>query len=205
MVVNTAENHGQVSGGDPRKHIKPKNPTEYVVLGALMSGPRHGYEIMQFLGTALDATWRISTSQLYVLLKRLEQEALLESRRESQASRPSKRVVELTGAGTNIFLDWVSAPVEHVRDFRMEFLCKMFFFDHLSMPGAEDLVEKQILVFEGLLEKIRNSRNKNDDGFIKLVYGFKIRNIECLVSWLVQEARPYVERKKVERKRTSKR
>ena len=51
-----------------------KSATEYVILGALMSGARHGYEIMQFLGSALDATWRLSTSQLYVLLKRLEEE-----------------------------------------------------------------------------------------------------------------------------------
>lgn len=46
-----------------------KPPAEYVILGVLMLGERHGYEIMQFLGSALEATWRVSTSQLYVFLK----------------------------------------------------------------------------------------------------------------------------------------
>ncbi len=75
-----------------------------------MSGERHGYEIMQFLGSALGTTWRLSTSQLYVLLKRLEQEGLLDARAESQPSRPSKRVFDLTVKGRKTFLEWVDAP-----------------------------------------------------------------------------------------------
>jgi PadR family transcriptional regulator AphA len=179
-----------------------KSPTEYVILGALMSGSRHGYEIMQFLGSALEATWRVSTSQLYVLLKRLKQEGLLESQPESQESRPSKRVFNLTRAGRKAFLDWLDAPVEHVRDFRMEFLCKMFFFDYLSFPGAKDLVEKQIRVLEELSDQIQRSPTKDEDGFTKLVYGFKARTVEGLLSWLVQEARPFVEEERVGKRRS---
>jgi len=169
--------------------------TEYVVFGALMSGARHGYEIMRFLRSALETTWRLSTSQLYVLLKRLEQEGFLESHAESQESRPSKRVFDLTVAGRKTFLDWLSSPVEHVRDFRMEFLCKMFFFEHLSLVGAKDLVEKQIGVLEKLSDKIQGKTRKDEDRFVELVYGFKASNVACLVSWLKQEALPFAERK----------
>jgi len=176
--------------------MTPKSATEYVILGALMPGARHGYEIMQFLGCALEATWRLSTSQLYVLLKRLEQESCLESFPESQESRPPKRVFNLTSAGRRAFLEWLSAPVENVRDFRMEFLCKMFFFDSLSMVGAKDLVEKQIRVLEKLLDKIQRRRIKDENGFMKLVYGFKARNVKSLLTWLRQEARPFVKQEK---------
>jgi PadR family transcriptional regulator AphA len=168
-----------------------KSATEYVVLGALMSGARHGYEIMQFLGSALEATWRVSTSQLYVLLKRLEEEGCLESSPESQGTRPPKRVFNLTVKGRKAFLEWLSAPVEHVRDFRMEFLCKLFFFDSLSLAGAHDLVEAQIRILENLLHKIEKKSDKDDGGFMKLVYGFKVRNVECLLLWLLEEVRPF--------------
>lgn len=171
------------------------SPTEYVVLGALMPGARHGYEIMQFLGSALETTWRLSTSQLYVLLKRLEQEGLLASHPESQESRPSKRVFSLTVAGRKAFLEWLDAPVEHVRDFRMEFLCKMFFFDHLSLAGAKDLVEKQIQVLEKLLDRIYGRTQKAENRFMELVYGFKANNVACLVSWVKHEALPFVDPK----------
>jgi DNA-binding PadR family transcriptional regulator len=183
--------------------MTPKSPTEYVVLGSLMSGTRHGYEIMQFLGFALEATWRLSTSQLYVLLKRLEEDGFLESFPESQGTRPPKRVFNLTGEGRKAFLEWLSTPVEHVRDFRMEFLCKMFFFDSLSLAGAHDLVDAQIQVLEKLLDRIQMRPDKDESEFMKLVYGFKARNVESLLSWLVQEARPFVEKKRSVKRRTS--
>lgn len=181
-----------------------KSTTEYVILGALMSGARHGYELMQFLGSALEAAWRLSTSQLYVLLKRLEQEGLLESRAESQQSRPSKRVFKLTVAGRKAFLDWLDAPSEHVRDIRMEFLCKMFFFENLSLPGAKDLVEKQIQVLERLSGKIQERKDQDESRFMKLVYGFKAMNVESLLSWLIREARPFAEGESVARRKDMK-
>jgi PadR family transcriptional regulator AphA len=184
------------------KAMIPKSPTEYVVLGALMSSARHGYEILQFLDSALETTWRLSTSQLYVLLKRLEQEGCLESFAESQETRPPKRVFNLTRAGRKAFLEWLSAPVEHVRDLRMEFLSKMFFFDSLSLPGAKDLVNTQIRVLEKLLDKIQSRPSKDESGFMKLVYAFKAGNVESLLSWLRQEARPFVEEKRAGKKRS---
>jgi PadR family transcriptional regulator, regulatory protein AphA len=171
-----------------------KSATEYVVLGALMSGARHGYEIMQFLGSALEATWRVSTSQLYVLLKRLEEEGCLESFSESEGARPPKRVFNLTAQGRKAFLEWLSEPVEHVRNFRMEFLCKMYFFDYLSLPGAPNLVEAQIRVLENLLERLQSRSDHDEGGFMKLVHSFKARNVECLLSWLLQDARPFAGR-----------
>jgi DNA-binding PadR family transcriptional regulator len=177
--------------------------TEYVILGSVMSGEMHGYEIMQFLGSALEAALRLSTSQLYVLLKKLEQEGLLDARAENQVSRPSKRVFDLTIEGRKRFLDWVGSPVEHVRDFRMEFLCKMFFFDHLSLSGANGLVAKQIRVLEDLLAKIQGKTHKDEDRFMELAYGFKASNVACLISWLKQEALPFAEHKGIRKKKTS--
>ena len=176
--------------------MTPDSPTEYVVLGSLMTGARHGYEIMQFLASALDATWRLSTRQLYVLLKRLEQEGCLQSASETQESRPTKRVFRLRNKGRKDFLQWLNRPVEHIRDFRMEFLCKRFFFDHLSLPGAHELVEAQIRVLEKLLGGIRKGSANNKDGFKRLVYSFKERNAEGLLSWLVEEARPFAGHKR---------
>ncbi|MBW2616231.1 MAG: PadR family transcriptional regulator, partial [Deltaproteobacteria bacterium] len=59
--------------------MKTKPSTEYALLGALMSGSKHGYEILQFINTALGSTWYVGTSPLYVLLKRLERDGLLHS------------------------------------------------------------------------------------------------------------------------------
>ena len=95
--------------------MKNTPASEYALLGALMTGPRHGYEILTFLRDGLDATWRIPTSQLYAQLKRLEGHGYVNSSVEAQESRPSKRVFEITDEGHNVFLAWVHAPARHVR------------------------------------------------------------------------------------------
>ncbi len=89
--------------------MKDKPATEYALLGALMSGPRHGYEILQFLETGLGPAWRVSTSQLYALLKRLDKEGLVNSTLETQDTRPSKRVFSILPAGRKRFLTWLKS------------------------------------------------------------------------------------------------
>ena len=54
-------------------------PTDLVVLDGLMLRSRHGYEILRFFGSTFEGTLKVSTSQLYVLLKKLEKQGLVES------------------------------------------------------------------------------------------------------------------------------
>jgi DNA-binding PadR family transcriptional regulator len=174
--------------------MRHRSATEYVILGALMSGQKHGYELMQFLASALEATWQVSTSQLYVLLKRLERQGWLGSRAEPQLDRPSKRVFYITPEGRSKFLEWVKQPVHHVRDLRMEFLCKLFFLDHLALQGGNRLVDAQVGVLQELLKKIQEDPRKDESGFMKVLYGFKARSVECMLRWLKQEVVPFVSR-----------
>jgi Phosphoribosyltransferase len=71
------------------------------------------------------------------------------------------------------------------------------------LSGAKDLVEKQIRVLEEVLEKIQKRSHKGENRFMKLVYGFKAGKVACLISWLMQEALPFVERKEIGKKGTS--
>jgi len=164
--------------------MKTKPSTEYVLLGLLMSGPKHGYEIMQFLDSALESTWRVSTSQLYALLKRLEGRRFLASSVEPQETRPSRRVFALTKTGEEAFLTWLHSPTEHVRDFRIEFVGKLFFFDHLSLEGVEELVLAQISRLTEAREKIRQRLESEKALFNRLAYGLKMETVSCYIAWL---------------------
>jgi PadR family transcriptional regulator AphA len=177
--------------------MEGRSLTEYVVLGSLIAAPRHGYEIKQFLGSTLESTLRVSTSQLYALLKRLEQEGLLQGNLETQETRPSKRVLTLTDEGKASFTDWVHRPTMHVRDFRMEFMTKLFFFFYYSMPGADRLVGSQIGLIKARMEDIRSQSEKNTDPFKTLVFEYKIQMIEGLHSWLSTNALSFAGRLKM--------
>ena len=172
--------------------MKTKPSTEYVLLGTLFSGHKHGYEIMQFLESALESTWRVSTSQLYVLLKRLEREGLLQSSLEAQETRPSKRVFSLTPAGRNVFLEWLRSPTEHVRDLRIEFLAKLFFFHRFSLKGGNDLVSAQVKALKEIRERIQKRQEKENDPFNKLVLGMKVMTAETWLQWLRKQATEFM-------------
>jgi PadR family transcriptional regulator AphA len=168
--------------------MKDKPATEYAILGALMSERRHGYEILQFLETGLGPAWRISTSQLYALLKRLENEGMLDSRMETQDTRPSKRVFSLRPPGEKKFNLWLKNPSRHVRDLRIEFLAKLFFFHNLDIPGAQELVTEQTELLEQVKERLRKKKQSESDDYNRLVYGFRISTLEGWLNWLKSEA-----------------
>ncbi|MCF8146651.1 MAG: PadR family transcriptional regulator [Deltaproteobacteria bacterium] len=157
-----------------------------------MSGPRHGYEILQFLEQGLGPAWSVSTSQLYVLLKRLEKEGWVGSSLEIQDTRPSKRVFSITPAGEIKFLEWLKSPTDHVRDLRIEFLAKLFFFHSLGLQGGDALVDAQI----GLLEQVKSGlmakRRRERDDYKRLVYGFRISTLTGWLNWLKEEAVSFV-------------
>ena len=172
--------------------MKTTPSTKYAILGALMPGPKHGYEILQFLVSRLEPTWHISSSQLYLLLRKLEAERLLHSNVETQASRPSKRVFLLTPAGRKAFLEWIRSPTEHVRDLRIEFLARLFFFNWLSLNGGDNLIEAQIKVLKQIGEKISQKQSREKDPYNKLVLGFKIATLEAWIKWLIKQASPFI-------------
>jgi DNA-binding PadR family transcriptional regulator len=166
--------------------------TEYVLLGALYQGPKHGYEIMHFLESALQSTWQVSSSQLYVLLKRLENQGLLRYSLKEQKTRPAKRVFSLTPAGKKGFLDWLRSPVEHVRDLRVEFIAKLFFLHYLSLKGGEDLIKVQIGLLEGRKKGLKKEGDKEKDPFKKIVFGIKVMTIEAWLQWFRKQAIPFL-------------
>lgn len=172
--------------------MKSNPSTEFVLLGALMAGPRHGYEILQFIGDSLDTTWRVSTSQLYVLLRRLEEQGYLASSFTLQESRPSKRVFSITEKGRQEFLEWVRSPTRHVRDLRMEFLAKIFFVKHLGLAEGERLVEDQIRLLTELDETLSAEKETEENSYHSLVLKFKLATVEAWRLWLLEEARRFV-------------
>ena len=141
--------------------MKAKQATEYVLLGALFLGPKHGYKIIQFLESALESTWQVSTSQLYLLLKRLENNGLLESNLQEQQMRPSKRVFSLTSKGKKAFLGWLGSPVENIRNLRIEFLGKIFFFHSFSLKEGNELVKGQLACLKKIKTKLQKKKKEN--------------------------------------------
>ncbi len=165
-----------------RREHEPWTP--HVLLGLLMSGPRHGYELYQELENNLGPVWRIGLSQLYLQLKQMEQAGLVASHAEAQANRPARKVYQITKEGREAFLSWLQQPTPGLRLLRVEFLLRLYLFHRLSLPGLEQLVTAQAAVCRTQADRFGQAAAEAGDSFLRLVYEFRLGQIEAAIHWL---------------------
>jgi PadR family transcriptional regulator, regulatory protein AphA len=157
-----------------------------VLLGFLMSGPAHPYELYQRFDRELGRVWRVGQSHLYAYLKRIEAEGMAKVEVEEQESRPARNVYRLTSAGRRRFLEWLRKPSRHVRNIRLEFLVRLYFFRALELEGQDELVLAQKAVIEERLASLERSMRETDSGseYWCLVLDFRRGEMEAILAWL---------------------
>lgn len=161
-----------------------RHPQEYVILGLLMKEERHGYEIHHYFSSGLGRVWYAGRSQIYALLKGLEMKGKVASVVEIQDHRPAKKVYSITPEGRETFLTWLHAPVQKIRDIRLEFLAKLFFMRELEPTGIGELIAKQVKVCQGHIRSLRQKEHVCPDEFDRLVFQFRICQTEAVLTWL---------------------
>jgi DNA-binding PadR family transcriptional regulator len=161
---------------------------EHALLGFLRERPRHGYEIHQRLANpaGLGGVWRLKQSQLYALLGRLEAEGYVAATLEPQETRPARKVFRLTPAGRRAYQAWVRAAVPHGRDFRVEFLAKLFFARREGPAQAAALIDAQREACRAWLEaqSAQARALKKTQPYGWLVAEFRLGQIRAMLDWL---------------------
>ena len=161
---------------------------EYALLGFLYRQPMHGYEIHQQLlaGDGLGLVWRLKQSQLYALLAKLEQAGYISATLEPQDARPPRKVLQLTVAGREAFLDWLRSPVPQGRQMRMEFMAKLHSARQIEPATAAVLIDGQRDICSDWLASLRDEADalSAERRFEWLVYQFRIGQVEAMVNWL---------------------
>jgi PadR family transcriptional regulator AphA len=166
-----------------------RNPLsiEWSLLGFLAEQPLHGYEIHQRLSQAaeLGLVWHLKQSRLYALLTRLEERGYVDYTMEPQDSRPPRKVYALTPEGKAALETWLYAPVEHGRDFRLEFLAKLYFAQREGEGVLRALFEAQRCLCQGWLAQQQAALDAREpDTFEWLVHHFRLGQVQAILEWL---------------------
>ena len=170
-------------------HHKPatagtRNPAEYPVLGILLGGPLHGYDMCRRLGEGIGSIWRLGKSQVYALLAKLEREGFVMHERVGQENLPAKNIFSLTPEGHELFKQWATTPVPHTRDMRLEFLTKLWFAQKLSPESEKDLINEQLYACREKVRKLRIARNACRTEIEARSLEFRLVTTEAVISWL---------------------
>jgi len=172
-------------------------PVDKAILGYLIDGERHGYELSERLSSGLGPLWRIAPSQLYSVLHRMEKEGWIASRVEPQGGRPPRRVYRILPKGERAFWSWATSPVRPLRRIRVEFLAKVYFLRRHAPERLPDLIDAEIRVIDGFAERLADARVESDDPrFGEIVISFRKSQADGAIEWL-RENRKLLEKEGV--------
>ena len=100
--------------------------------------------------------------------------------------RPPRKLLHLTPGGRAAFARWLVAPVAHGRDFRLEFLAKLYFASQDHPASAGTLIATQQVACRDWLADLRARADALRDArdYDWLVLQFRIGQIEAILGWL---------------------
>ena len=135
------------------EHAEDRHPgerrlslAEGLVLCLVGEGPTYGLILAGQLAPdgSLGQIWSVPKAMVYYTLQQLELLGLIAMTGEQQASRGRARsVCEITPAGRAAAEDWLSRPVDHVREVRSELMVKLALHDRAG-SDAGPLVRAQL-------------------------------------------------------------
>lgn len=157
------------------------------MLGLLKLEPSHGYALHQRYETDLSCVWRISLSQVYNILHRLEKQGYIQPAGSESTSHAADRVpFQITRTGEQHFENWMRTPVgPSVRAIRMAFISKLYFARQLSRSDIDDLIAAQRSTIDTHLEELRHKLDSFPKPQVvnRLGLQLRIKQLESLQTW----------------------
>lgn len=186
--------------------VRAEMPAEHAILGLLAmaetDGSGYGYDLArQFApGQPLAEILRLEPSMLYHHLKKLDRAGWVEAEIDAAGSRPPRRVYQLTPEGRRRLGRWLSEPVAHTREIRLEFLVKLYFARRLAPERATMLLAEQRETLQRIADSLSEQLQEYgsapaplspDDEFIKGVLELRLSQTQAAMAWLEAVAREW--------------
>lgn len=158
-----------------------------VILGLLTAQAGHGYQLLEHFRQPeqLGHVWNLSTSQLYAVLKRLEQRALIRGYVLESVDAPPRTEFILTDDGQAQFEGWLHepSPSPSVRKVRVEFLSRLYIARLLNIP-THSIVRAQKKTCQARLEELLAERDQSPPGVGYLAVELNIAQLNAILTWI---------------------
>ena len=157
------------------------------LLGLLMSRSQHGYQLLDCFQNQqqLGRIWKLSTSQLYAVLKRLETQHLILGEEISSPDAPSRTVYTVTEAGRQEVMTWLTNPnpSPSVRRVRVEFLSRLYVAQLLHI-STSSLISHQQKTCQQKLRQLNSQLASAESEIANLSIRLEIAQITAILEWL---------------------
>lgn len=158
-----------------------------VLLGLIKSQPSHGYDLLEVFRSNkhLGRIWHLSTSQLYAVLKRLEEKGSIRGVDIEVKDAPSKREYRILPAGEEELNRWLfePKPSASLHRIRVLFLSRVYIASVLNWP-VEEIIQNQIAACEAQRYAFESEQRNTDSDIEALALDFVISQLNCAIKWL---------------------
>ncbi len=122
----------------------------FAILELLHRKPLSGYELKRRFQGSIVFFWRANHSQIYLELKRMEKDGLVEGNRIAQDLRPTKKVYAVTPKGREELVQWLRRKPK-LQGTKDEMVLKCFAFHLISPEEADEQLFHHRKLHEGRL------------------------------------------------------
>jgi DNA-binding PadR family transcriptional regulator len=154
------------------------------LLALLAKEPAHGYELKsqleQIFGEAYPSP---NIGQIYVTLQRLERDGLVRSQDVVQATRPNKRVYELTAAGREALASWIDRASEGPR-VRDDFFMKLVLSQSAGSTDRMALLNRQRRHYLGQMRGLSSLAASASQPIARLLIEGAMLHLQADLDWL---------------------
>lgn len=131
-----------------------------MIMGLLMKGPAHGYDLKQTLERELSPFFAVSATPLYYTLKKLEQEGAVTKLSTVSGRRPQKYVYHLTAKGQKEIKDLLLKNITYLHRPSFNLDISLYFFNFLDPQDVVKMLKERLRELRKL--KFLLERQKKD-------------------------------------------
>ena len=160
---------------------------EFALLGFLIAGPSHGYDLHQRFVTELGHVWHLSQSQAYAILKRLETRGDISARVVEQEKLPARQMLHITEAGRRRFFEWLELGIGRTaRSIRLEFLTRLYFTQLHRPENIAHIYDAQYSELEATIGRLESliEHLPPDQRFNQLSLDLRLQQMRLIQNWM---------------------
>jgi DNA-binding PadR family transcriptional regulator len=153
-----------------------------LVLGILLRGKAHGYQINDYIAHATSSYTDLKKSTTYYTLENLEKDGYVEHDVERKGKRPERRVYEITENGRLYFLNLLR---NHLRDYTRTYYeddVSIAFMDKLPTAEVRQLLTEKYEKVQALINLFREHPGHGRNWHY--VIRHNIAHLEADLAWL---------------------
>lgn len=162
---------------------------EFALLGFLIGGPSHGYDLHQRFIVELGHVWHMSQSQAYAILKRLESRGDISAQIIAQEKLPARQILQITGMGRRRFFEWLELGIGRTaRSIRLEFLTRLYFTQLHKPENVSQIYQAQLDEIESTIARLESliKHLPLEQIFNRFSLDLRLRQMRLIQNWMAE-------------------